>query len=158
MTIFHPIVQPSPHFATIKVAQLAHRRGVGTQPVRDDSFSLAVTLQRLLHERQSRSFVPFLRHVTLQDLALVVDRTPQVMRLAIDIHIHLIEMPLPLAEAAHSGDTLPANIRGKERTEAVPPQSYRLMAKIDATLKQMGWLPPSPDGIAMCQERGVYSH
>jgi transposase len=23
---------------------------------------------------------------------------------------------------------------------------------------QMGWLPPSPDGIAMCQESGVYSH
>jgi hypothetical protein len=23
---------------------------------------------------------------------------------------------------------------------------------------EMGWLPPSPDGIAMCQESGVYSH
>ncbi|TDQ53202.1 hypothetical protein EV658_14512, partial [Phaeovulum veldkampii DSM 11550] len=25
-------------------------------------------------------------------------------------------------------------------------------------IPEMGWLPPSPDGIAMCQDGGVESH
>jgi hypothetical protein len=32
------------------------------------------------------------------------------------------------------------------------------IALLDQLSNQMGWLPPSPDGIAMCQGSGVYSH
>jgi len=28
---------------------------------------------------------------------------------------------------------------------------------VSTIMRQMGWLPPSPDGIAMCQDSGVYS-
>jgi len=28
----------------------------------------------------------------------------------------------------------------------------------DSMRQKMGWLPPSPDGIAMCQSRGVQRH
>ena len=33
-----------------------------------------------------------------------------------------------------------------------------LVIRAHAILPQMEWLPPSPDGIAMCQSRGVESH
>jgi len=29
---------------------------------------------------------------------------------------------------------------------------------VEAGSSEMGWLPPSPDGIAMCQDGGVESH
>jgi len=31
-------------------------------------------------------------------------------------------------------------------------------AQSAAQFREMEWLPPSPDGIAMCQGRGVQSH
>jgi len=30
--------------------------------------------------------------------------------------------------------------------------------KLIVPMLEMGWLPPSPDGIAMCQDGGVESH
>ncbi|WP_236627463.1 MULTISPECIES: ABC transporter ATP-binding protein [unclassified Sulfitobacter] len=33
-----------------------------------------------------------------------------------------------------------------------------LDSEVEAAIQQMEWLPPSPDGIAMCQGRGVESH
>ncbi|KAG5730076.1 hypothetical protein E4T56_gene18707 [Termitomyces sp. T112] len=38
------------------------------------------------------------------------------------------------------------------------PQNFKELKRLNGLSSQMGWLPPSPDGIAMCQESGVYSH
>ena len=61
VAVFRPVVLPPAHFPAIEIAQFAHCRWVGPQPVHYDLFNLAVTLQCLLDERQSRRFVPFLR-------------------------------------------------------------------------------------------------
>ena len=95
-----------------------------------------MTFECLLHEGESGRFVAFPGDEAFQDLALVVHRSPQVMHLAIDLYVHLIEMPLPVSEAPHPGDTLAADVRSKKRTEAVPPQPHRLMAEVNAALKQ----------------------
>jgi hypothetical protein len=102
VAIFDPVVQPLPHFAAVEISQFTHRCRVGSQAVGDDHRWFSVPLQRLLHEGQSRGFVPFLRDVAFEDLALVIDRAPQVDHLTVQLHVHFVEVPLPVAETAHS--------------------------------------------------------
>lgn len=66
--------------------------------------------------------------------------------------------PGTLTTPTYPADSQTTNVSGNQRAEPVPPEPNLLVAKIDAALEQMGWLPPSPDGNAMCQECAVYSH
>jgi hypothetical protein len=66
----------------------------------------------------------------------VIDRAPQIDHLAVQFHVHLVEMPLPLPEAAHPVNPLPPDVGSEQRTEAVPLQPHCLMAQVDAALKQ----------------------
>jgi hypothetical protein len=95
-----------------------------------------VALQRSLHERQSCGFVSFLRNIALENLAFVIDSTPQIVRLVVDFHEHLIKVPAPLAKAAHPACPLPANISRKHQAEPVPPQTHGLVTDIDTALEQ----------------------
>ena len=56
-------------------------------------------LQRLLHEGQRRLLVPGLRDVAFENLTIVVDRSPEVDHLAVQLHVHLVQVPAPVAEA-----------------------------------------------------------
>lgn len=58
------------------------------------------------------------------------------MRIAVDLHEHLIEVPPPAAEAAHVAHAALAHLDCEHRTEAVPPDANRLVAKIEAALEQ----------------------
>jgi hypothetical protein len=60
----------------------------------------------------------------------VVDRSPQVDHLAVELHVHLIKMPAPMAKAAHGRDTLPADVGREQRAKAVPPVPHRLATDI----------------------------
>src|SRR4051794_31085220 len=95
-----------------------------------------MALQRLLHELQRCSLAPLLRDEALEDLAFVIDGSPQVAHLAVHLHVHLIKVPAPLAEATHAAHPLPADVACEQRTEPVPPVSYSLMADVDAALGQ----------------------
>ena len=136
MAIFDPVVEPAAHLPTIKISQLSHRDGIGSQAVGDDLVRPTVALQRLLHERQSRSFVALLCDEALQDLAFVIDRAPQVMPLAIDLHEHLIKMPFPMPETPHAVHPLPANVGREQRPEPVPPEPHRLVTQANAALEE----------------------
>ena len=107
---FHPIVLPAPPLAAVGIARIAHRRRAGPQSIRDDHLRSAGALQSFPHECQSPGFVTFPRVEGLHYLALVINRAPQVMRLAIDLHVHLVEVPAPLAEAPDPRHPLPTNI------------------------------------------------
>ena len=52
-----------------------------------------MTLQRFLQEAQSSRFVPRFGDEGLEDFTLVIDRAPQVVRLAVDLYVDLINMP-----------------------------------------------------------------
>ncbi len=84
VAVLDPIVLPAPHLAAVEIAQCAHRGRVGSQPVGHDLFSPAETLQCFLQEDQSRRFVALFRNKALENLALVIDRAPQVMALTVD--------------------------------------------------------------------------
>ncbi len=81
-------------------------------------------------------FVPLLGDVVLKNLAFMINGTPKVIRLAANLHKHLIEMPAPLSVPAHPIDALPLDVGGEQRPKSILPEPHRLMADIDAPLDQ----------------------
>jgi hypothetical protein len=51
-----------------------------------------------------------------------------------------------------------AHVMDKRKGFSALPPFMQAMAKQLPVSTEMGWLPPSPDGIAMCQDGGVESH
>ena len=95
-----------------------------------------MTLQRVPDEPQSRCLVPCPGDVALQHLPLVIDSSPEVDHLTIELHVHLVEMPLPVAKLTHAADPLPADVGCENGAEPVPPMPNRLMADVDPPLEQ----------------------
>jgi len=65
----------------------------------------------------------------------MINRAPQVMRLAVDPNKNLIQVPAPIRIRTIKNPPLP-DLRSEHRAEPVPPKTYRLMADIDATFEQ----------------------
>ena len=61
----------------------------------------------------------------------MIDGPPEIHHLAVDLDVHFIEMPTPVAETAHPAHTLATDIAGKHWAEPVPPKPDRLMAQIN---------------------------
>jgi hypothetical protein len=51
-----------------------------------------------------------------------------------NLHIHLVEVPLPLPEALHPAHPLATDVGGEQRAEAVPPVAHGLVADVDPAL------------------------
>ncbi len=75
-------------------------------------------------------------NVALENLAIVIDRSPQVVLLTLDLHEHLVEAPAPVAKALHSADPLAANIGCEHWPEPVPTHPHRLVADVDPAFEQ----------------------
>ncbi len=65
----------------------------------------------------------------------MINSTPKVMCLAIDLDEHLVQVPAPLRKRPMMKASFPDRGR-KRRTEPVPPVPNRLVADIDAPLEQ----------------------
>lgn len=61
---------------------------------------------------------------------------PEIMHLAVDLHVHLVEMPAPVRAFSHLAHPLFADFSREYGTETVPPQPHCLMTNIDATFRQ----------------------
>ena len=83
----------------VDISQIAHSRRIRFQSIGDDLFGLAVSLQRLLQEPQRRRFIPFLRDIALENFAFMIDCTPKIMDLSIDLHKNFIDVPAPMTKA-----------------------------------------------------------
>ena len=64
----------------------------------------------------------------------MIDRSPEVVGLAVDLHEHLVEVLAPMTEPAHRARSLTADVGCEERPEPVPPEPHSLVADVDATL------------------------
>ena len=60
----------------------------------------------------------------------------EVVHLAVDLHVDLIEMPAPVANPAHRIHALPADVACEHRPEPVPPEAHSLLAQVDSALEQ----------------------
>jgi hypothetical protein len=58
------------------------------------------------------------------------------MRLAVDLHEYLIQMPLPVCPRPPSINPSAPNFSGKQWAKSVSPKPERLMADLDAALMQ----------------------
>jgi len=72
------------------------------------------------------------RNAAFQNFALMINRAPQIMLLAIDLDEDLIELPSPLRTLAHGLRSLLTDLRRKHRTKSVPPVTHAFMADVDA--------------------------
>jgi len=86
---------------------------------------------RFLEEFQSRLLIPCLRDEAFQDFTFVINGASEVVPLAVDLHKHLVEVPLPLPRF-HPLDPSLADIIGEHRSEPVPPEADGLVADVDA--------------------------
>ena len=95
-----------------------------------------MALHRLLHEGQCCSFIAGFRDEALEDFSFVIDGAPEVVRLAVDLHVHLIEMPAavptPRIAFTRCPRILPANIG----PNLVHQYLTVLMAKVGIALQQ----------------------
>ncbi|MFT5065250.1 MAG: hypothetical protein ACI9PY_003763 [Ascidiaceihabitans sp.] len=66
----------------------------------------------------------------------MIHSPPKVVRLAVDFHEHLIQVPLPIRICAHLADPFLADLCGKQRAKSVPPKSNRLIADVDVAFVQ----------------------
>jgi len=71
-----------------------------------------------------------------QDFPFVIHSPPKIVRLAVDLHEYLIQMPLPVCPRPHSINPSAANFSGKQRAKSVPPKANGLMADVDAAFVQ----------------------
>jgi len=80
-----------------------------------------MAFQRLLHEGERGRLVTGLGDKTLENLTLLVYPAAEANHLAVELHVHIIEMPAQVPEALHPVDPLSADVCSKQRTEPVPP-------------------------------------
>ncbi len=124
------------NFLFVAIAQFGHSRLLGSQAVGCYYNGRSMTLQRLLQERQSRSFVALFRPAALENLAFAIDRAPQAMPLAISLYEHRIKTPAPVTKA-RMRDTCSRRISdAKQRSKPVPPEPDGFIANINAPPEQ----------------------
>ncbi len=95
-----------------------------------------MSLECLLHKPKDGFFIPRFGDVTRENLAFVVDRTPEVHHLIVEVHVHLIKMPTPIAEATHAINAPATDFACKHWPEAVPPTAHGLVSKVVTALEQ----------------------
>ena len=66
----------------------------------------------------------------------MIHRPPQVDHLAIELHIHLVEVPSPMTKAAHRAHPLATDFAGQHWPKPVPPMADRLVADVDPALSE----------------------
>ena len=124
MRVLGPVVEPTTAGPGGRIADHSHRSPVGRKPVRDDRSRPAITLHRAFQKPECSPEIPPFRGKNLKHFAFVVNRAPQIAGLPVDPHEHLIKVPAPVRIPMTMILAL-ADLRGKQRTEAVPPgQKY----------------------------------
>ena len=93
MTVLSPVVDPAAISFVAGYTQFAKCSPVGFELVGDDGFRLAKSAQQFSQQFQCGPLVAPFRHDRLENLAFMINSTPQVVDLAVNLHVHLVEMP-----------------------------------------------------------------
>src|SRR5712672_172727 len=130
MRILGPIVLPQALLMVAGKPKMLAGRAVGAQlvgchPLRRE----ALLAEQLAHELDGRRPVSAALDQDLEDLAFMVDGTPQVHMLARDPHDHFVEMP----SIARSG-AAPPQIASDHRSEFEHPTANALVGDVEPTL------------------------
>src|ERR1017187_4972202 len=139
MRILRPIVEPSTNLLSIADADLFHCRGIAAEPIGHYGLAAAIFLHDAFQKLQRRSLVPLRGDHGFQDLAFVIDSSPEVAELAIDLHEHLIQVPTPLRIASDVRDPLFPDLGSEDGAKPVPPKPDCLVADV-SRIAQLNWV------------------
>lgn len=88
-----PVVESSARRLQVAAANVIQGRSARRKAIGHHGLGPAVPYPGLLDELQRRGLTPRLAGVGFQDLALMIQRPPEVVDLAADLHVDLVEMP-----------------------------------------------------------------
>jgi hypothetical protein len=88
-----------------------------------------------------------------EHFALLIDCTPQVDHLAVQLHVHSIEVPTPIARPARAAHPLTPNFTCEHQPDPVSPKPHRLMAYMYPKLEQQVFDVPQTE-----REANVHYH
>jgi len=71
-----------------------------------------------------------------QDFPFMINSSPKIVRLTVDLHDHLVQLPLPVCPQPHSTNPFLTDLSCKQRAKSIPPKSNRFVADIDAAFVQ----------------------
>ena len=94
--ILSSVVFPAAGFLPGRVADVLHCRAVGPEFVGNQEMRTAEAFHSFPEKFQRCFAIPALCDIAFQNPALVIHGTLKVMRLSIDLHKNLIQMPLPV--------------------------------------------------------------
>lgn len=134
--ILNTVVEPPSRSLLFQRSYFSGRRLVGSETIRHNLFYTTVPLHQFLEEFQCCSFVSAFCNDGFQHLTLVIGGTPKVVTFAIHLHKNLVHVPFPFRERAKLLHPLSSDLRGKHRTEPVPPVADSFMAHIDPAFVQ----------------------
>ena len=134
VTVLSPIVDMSPHFLLTGDAKSARRCSIGSKPVSDNSLRSSVPFQALCQELEGCMPVSFLGHKSVQDGAFVVDGTPKIIGLTLDLYEDFVEVPASVLRTLMQPPLPLLELLRKQSTKPVPPKPYRLVTHIDPSL------------------------
>src|SRR5260370_4098760 len=132
MRMLRPVILPKLLLMPTGQSETPKRRGVGAELVGDQQFRReTLLLEQLAHQPQPRTGVASALDQHVEDLALVIDGTPQIHALAGDAHYQLVEMPAVARPRATLAQ--PSRDRG---TELQHPAPHRFVGDIEPSFGQ----------------------
>ena len=66
----------------------------------------------------------------------MIHGAPEVVHLAVDLHVNLVQVPLPVRKGLHPTDPVSADLCCKHRAKSVPPITHSFVADLYAALVQ----------------------
>ena len=133
--VLRAIVQPAASFLSFCRANLFQGSAIRTKAICDDDLGSTMLSHCFLEEFQCSFFVTCLGNEAFQHLTLVVDSSPEVVPLPVDLHEDFVQVPLPTARL-HPLDPAFPDLVGKNRAEPPPPEADGFMAYVDAPFMQ----------------------
>jgi hypothetical protein len=118
------------------VANDLHRRAAGSQLTGDKDLNLAMVFHSFPEEFNGGLAIASLCDKAFQNRPFMIHSPPKIVRPTVDLHEHLVQMPLPVCSRPHSITPSRADLCGKHRARFVPPKPDGLMADVDASLVQ----------------------
>ena len=136
MGILSPVIQPTPGFLFVSIADDLHRGAVRPQLIGHDDMWWTKALHCFSEEFQCRFAVTALGDIAFKHLALVIHSSPEIVGFTADFYQHFVQMPFPIRVSTKVLNPFPSDLRGEQRPKAIPPKPHSLMTDFDPALMQ----------------------
>ena len=136
MAILCSIVEMANDLLAVNHSNLLHGSTIRPQSVSNDCLGYTVSLHGFLQKPECSGLITGFGDIALQDFILMIDGAPEVVLDAIDLHKHLIQLPLPLSVLAHVGRSFRPDLTCEDWTKSIYLKPHAFVADVDAALMQ----------------------